>query len=69
MSTDLDDNATQTTNEATEVKKPSRYDNDLPAGDSPATPLWHAVAAAAAVGGWLLFILIMAAERVANAPR
>ena len=68
MSIAVDENATQTTTETSNEKK-SPYDNDLPAGDSPDTPLWHVVAGAVAVGGWLLFILIMAAERVVNAPR
>jgi hypothetical protein len=69
MSTDVADKAIETVEAIDKQSKPSPYDSDLPAGDAPAPPLWQVVAAAAAVGGWLLFILIMAAERVINAPR
>ncbi len=51
------------------AEKKSQWDNDLPAGDSPPGPKWHLVASAVAWGVWVIFLLVMALERITSDPR
>lgn len=44
-------------------------DNGIPAGDSPPKPRWPLLLAAAAWGMWLVFMIVMMAVRVHEAPR
>jgi len=56
---------------AGQVEKKPRYDWDdpgVPAGDGPPMPWWPVYCAAAAWGGWLVFLIAMAIFRVHTSP-
>ena len=60
--------ATRDTRSPKKTSAPAVTGDDLPAGDMMPCPRWAALAAAAAWGGWLLFIIVMAVMRGVQDP-
>jgi hypothetical protein len=44
--------------------KKSKWDNDLPPGDSPPLPRWPLIAAAVSYAVWMVFLISMAIMRI-----
>ncbi len=51
---------------ASQPKPKSIWDNDLPAGDSPPLPRWPLTAAAVAYGLWMVFLISMMILRMSG---